>query len=102
MCILQKTDKTWLLLRRARCSEGETAREPREHQCAAGGDDEEKIAYPTLELWRHTLLRGANMGSVCSIVLGVPVLLIRGVRQPVTLLRRLANISPYGVVSMSS
>lgn len=61
------------------------------------GDPDEDIPHPYLELYRHTLLRGANMGSVLALLLGPPVLLYRGVRQPAEFLRRLGSICTKGV-----
>ena len=66
------------------------------------GDPDEDIPHPYLELYRHTLLRGANMGSVLALLLGPPVLLYRGVRQPAEFLRRLGSICTKGVVSSYS
>ena len=62
-------------------------------------DDEEKIGHPTLELYRHTMLRGANLGAVLSLALAPPYLLIRGVRCPMELLRRTGSITAKGTVS---
>ena len=92
---------TWLLVRPAHCTSSEGSSPGPPASGRDSDDEEEKIAHPSLELWRHTLLRGANLGSFCTIVFGVPTLLFRGVRQPGALLRRLAGISPYGVVSSS-
>ncbi len=64
-------------------------------------EDDEKIPHATLELYRHTLLRGANAGSLLALVFGVPVLLFRGVRQPAEMMRRLAAASTKGVVCIN-
>lgn len=61
-------------------------------------DTDESIPYPTLELYRHTVLRGANMGSFLALVVAPPVLFIRGVRSPAEMLRRVANICAKGMV----
>ncbi len=67
---------------------------------AAGLDsDEEAIPHAGMEVYRHTLLRGANAGSFLALVLGIPVLLYRGVRKPAEMMRRLSGASPKGVVS---
>ena len=62
-------------------------------------DADENIPHPTLEVYRHTLMRGANMGAVLSLVFGPPVLFVRGVRQPSEMFRRLAGVCVKGVVS---
>ena len=62
-------------------------------------DADEEILHPTFEVYRHTLMRGANMGAFLTLVLGPPVLFVRGVRQPSELLRRLAGACAKGVVS---
>ena len=62
-------------------------------------DVEENIPHPTMELYRHTMLRGANMGSFLSLIIGPPVLLFRGVRKPAEMLHRLGNICLKGTVS---
>ena len=67
-----------------------------------GDQDDENIPHPTMELYRHTLLRGANVGSLATLVFGVPVLLFRGVRQPAEIIGRLANASVKGVVGVFS
>ena len=59
---------------------------------------DERISYPTLELYRHTILRGANLGSVVSLIGGPIYLLIRGVRSPKELLRRTGSITAKGTV----
>ena len=63
-------------------------------------DDDEKIVHPALELYRHTALRGANLGAVVSLVLAPPYLLFKGVRSPMELLRRTGSITAKGTVSM--
>ena len=63
-------------------------------------DADEDIPHPTFEVYRHTLLRGANMGAFLTIALGPPVLFIRGVRQPSEMFRRLARVCVKGVVSI--
>lgn len=62
-------------------------------------DGEENIPHSSMELYRHTMLRGANMGSLLSLVFGPPVLLFRGVRKPAEMLNRLGNICLKGTVS---
>lgn len=64
-------------------------------------DEDENIPHPTLELYRHTLLRGANVGSLLTLLVGPPVLLLRGVRQPAELIRRLSSACVKAVVSNS-
>ena len=94
--LLQTADQKLLLLfRKANCN-GSMGSNNR--VLAAVESSDEVIPYPTAELWRHCLLRGANLGSFVSIVCGTPVLLYKGVRQPITLLQRLSRISTYGVV----
>ena len=61
--------------------------------------DEEEIAHPTLELYRHTLLRGANTGSLFAVLFAPPVLYFRGTKNPRELVYRTAKASLYGVVS---
>lgn len=61
-------------------------------------DADEVIPHPTMELYRHTLLRGANLGSVLALIVGPPVLFFRGVRKPGEMLRRMASICAKGVV----
>lgn len=62
-------------------------------------DADEDIPHPTFEVYRHTLLRGANLGAFLTVTLGPPILFIRGVRQPSELVRRLAGVCVKGVVS---
>ena len=77
----------------------EQAKTPASVKVRAEDDDDEKIPHPTLELYRHTLLRGANSGALLTLVFGAPVLLFRGVRQPAELMARLAKASVTGMVS---
>ena len=79
-------------------SEGQ---EPNQKTASPAEEDEEKIPHPTYELYRHTMIRGANAGSLLTLVFGIPVLLYRGVRQPAEMVRRLASASTKGVVSRS-
>lgn len=62
-------------------------------------DADEDIPHPTYEVYRHTLLRGANMGAFLTLAVGPPVLFFRGVRQPSEMFRRLAGVCVKGVVS---
>ncbi len=62
-------------------------------------DDDEKIAHPSLELYRHTMLRGANMGALLSLALAPPYLLYKGVRAPLEFSRRTGSIVAKGTVS---
>lgn len=97
--LLQTSDKKlWLLLRKANCTDS-TPSEDNNQSSAVVQSSEEVISYPNVELWHHCLLRGANLGSLVSIVCATPVLLYKGVRQPSALFHRLAGISTYGVVS---
>ena len=101
--LLQSADKKlWLFLRKTHCSGGSSPQNADSKQSAVAKASDEEIAQPTVELWHHCLLRGANLGSVASIVFGTPVLLYKGVRQPTALLQQLAGISTYGVVSAKS
>lgn len=68
------------------------------HEAPGGEEEEEKIPHATAEVYRHTLLRGANVGSLFALVFGVPVLFFRGVRQPAEMMRRLAAATTKGVV----
>ena len=63
-------------------------------------DVNEDIPHATLELYRHTILRGANLGSVLSLVVAPPYLLYKGVRSPMELLRRLGVITARGMVGV--
>lgn len=100
--LLQTADKKlWFLMKKANCSNGSDESAASESAPAKPeDDDQENIPHPSLELWRHTMLRGANAGSFLAIVFGTPVLLFKGARKPAELLRRLARASTYGVVSM--
>ncbi|XP_064398491.1 uncharacterized protein LOC135345075 [Halichondria panicea] len=60
-------------------------------------DADENISHPSLELYRHTILRGANMGSFLALVVGPPVLFFRGVRSPAEMMRRMAGICAKGM-----
>ena len=62
-------------------------------------DVDEDIPHPYYELYRHTLLRGANAGSVLPLVFAPPILYLRGIRKPGEILYRTARASLYGVVS---
>lgn len=62
-------------------------------------DPNENIPHPTYELYRHTLLRGANAGSLIALMFTPPVLLFRGTRDPRAILYRTGRASIYGVVS---
>ena len=96
-CTLLRTadQKLLLLFRKANCNNGNVGNNRLE---AKAESSDEVLSYPKAELWRHCLLRGANLGSFVSIIFGTPVLLYKGVRQPITLLQRLSRISTYGVV----
>ena len=63
-------------------------------------DTDEEIPHYTFELYRHTMLRGANMGSLIAILATPPVQYFRGVRQPRELMYSTAKVSLYGVVSL--
>lgn len=65
-------------------------------------DENENIPHPTLELYRHTMLRGANVGSLLAMIVSTPVLLFRGVRHPAEFLRRLSSACVKGVVSRAT
>ena len=70
-----------------------------EKKVAMEADADEDIPHPTFEVYRHTLMRGANLGAVLSLALGPPVLFLRGVRQPSEMFHRLAGVCVKGVVS---
>ena len=70
-----------------------------EKKVAVEADADEDIPHPTFEVYRHTLMRGANLGAFLSLVVGPPVLFMRGVRQPSEILPRLAGVCVKGVVS---
>ena len=70
-----------------------------EKKVAVEADTDEDIPHPTFEVYRHTLMRGANLGAFLSLVMGPPVLFMRGVRQPSEMLPRLAGVCVKGVVS---
>jgi len=61
-------------------------------------DVDEDIRHPTFELYRHTILRGANLGSTVSMLVAPPYLFYKGVRTPMELLRRTAGITAKGMV----
>ena len=63
-----------------------------------GNGDDENIAYPLAEVYRHTMLRGAGLGSLAATVFGAPFLLYRGARG-VLLFKRLGKVSLFGTVS---
>lgn len=65
----------------------------------ASEDIDEHIPHPTLELYRHTALRGANLGSVVSLFVAPPYLFYKGVRSPMEMLRRTASITAKGMVT---
>ena len=62
-------------------------------------DMDEDIPHPYMELYRHTILRGANLGSVLSLMLAPPYLIYKGVwRQPMEFLKRTGSITAKGMV----
>lgn len=63
--------------------------------------DDENIPYPTLELYRHTIMRGANLGSVLSLIIAPPYLLLKGVRCPREFMKRTGSITAKGMVKTS-
>ena len=63
-----------------------------------GDAADEKIAFPLGEVYRHTMLRGAGLGSLAATVFGTPFLLYRGARG-VQLFKRLGKVSLFGTVS---
>lgn len=72
---------------------------PPESKLVVEEDADDDIPHPTYEVYRHTVLRGANMGAFLSLALGPPVLFFRGVRHPTEMLHRLAGVCVKGVVS---
>ncbi len=64
-------------------------------------DVDEEIAHPYLELYRHTLMRGANTGALLPLVFAPPIVYLRGVRNPREILYKTARASMYGVVSIT-
>ena len=64
--------------------------------------DMDEIPHPTMELYRHTILRGANLGSVVSLIIGPPYLYYKGVRSPGEFIRRLGSFTAKGMVSSCS
>ena len=65
----------------------------------ADKDKDEDIPHYTAELYRHTLLRGANAGSLLVLVLGTPYMLYTGTRCPAALFQRLGRATLQGTVS---
>lgn len=61
-------------------------------------DMDEDIPHPMFELYRHTILRGANLGSVVTLILGPPYLLYKRV-WGMEFLRRMGSICAKGTVS---
>lgn len=61
-------------------------------------DPSESIPHPYAELYRHTILRGANLGSVLSLVLAPPYLWFKGVRSPGEFVKRTGSITAKGMV----
>ena len=97
--VFQATDKKLLLfVMNAHCTGNSSPQSGQSASDQLSKTDDEVIAHPTVELWHHCLLRGANLGSFVAIVFGTPALLYKGVRHPTALLQRLAGISTYGVV----
>ncbi len=76
----------------------ESKKEPKKPKFTPNDVDED-IPHPYLELYRHTMLRGANAGSLLPLVIAPPILFLRGVRKPGDILYRTARASLYGVVS---
>ena len=72
--------------------------EKRPRKLRTEDDTDEKIPHPYLELYRHCMLRGANVGSVLAMVLAPPVLYASGTRQPRELATGTARATLYGVV----
>ena len=63
---------------------------------------DDSIPHPYFELYRHTMLRGANSGSLLTILFAPPILYFRGRRQPREIVYRTAKASVYGMVSYRS
>lgn len=59
---------------------------------------DEDIPHPYFELYRHTMLRGANTGSLLTILFAPPIMYFRGRRQPRELVYHTAKASVYGAV----
>lgn len=59
---------------------------------------DESIPHPYFELYRHTMLRGANTGSLLTLIFAPPILYFRGKRQPRELVYHTAKASVYGMV----
>lgn len=53
----------------------ETKQEP---AISSTAQDDENIPHPYLELYRHTSLRGANLGSVLSLLIAPPLPVVQG------------------------
>ena len=62
-------------------------------------ETDEDLPHPYYELYRHCILRGANTGSLLTLLFAPPILYARGTREPRELLSRTARASVYGVVS---
>ena len=60
---------------------------------------DEDIPHPYMELYRHTLLRGANTGSLLAILLAPPIMYFRGTRKPRELMYGTGKAAAYGTVS---
>lgn len=70
-------------------------------KAAAAPDQNEHIPHPYMELYRHTALRGANLGSLGALVLGTPYLAYKGLwRNPGEFLRRTGSITAKGMVGV--
>ena len=76
----------------------ESKKEPKKPKFTPDDVDEE-IPHPYLELYRHTILRGANVGSLLPLIFAPPILYLRGTRKPAEVLYKTARASMYGVVS---
>lgn len=59
---------------------------------------DDSIPHPYFELYRHTMLRGANSGSLLTILFAPPILYFRGRREPREILYRTARASVYGML----
>lgn len=64
-------------------------------------DVDETIPHPYFELYRHTLLRGANSGSLIALLFAPPILYLRGTRSPREIMYYTGRASLYGVVSIN-
>lgn len=65
-------------------------------------DVDETIPHPYFELYRHTLLRGANSASLIVLLFAPPVLYLRGTRNPREIMYYTGRASLYGVVSIKN